>query len=193
MKKYLFAVLVIIVMALPSKAFAYISANIIVINNTGLDMVIEKVEGGNLKEIGRAVPGKEIVFGVRLDDLIILGHGRRSATYLVKTYYPGTDKYYGSGPSILLIRERYGSRTFYSQTTTTTIRGTRVRRSSSRGPRVYNHPPGWYERGRSNYYGGRRHSDTIIEYIGDGVDPAPIILHNENIRPAVLSVEEDEY
>ncbi len=157
-------------------------------------MVIEKVEGGNLKEIGRAVPGKEIVFGVRLDDLIILGPGRRSATYLVKTYYPGTDKYYGSGPSILLIRERYSSRTYYSQTwtATTTVRGTRVRRSSG-GPRVYNHPPGSHEdRGRSNYYGGRR-SDTIIEYIGDGVDPAPIVLHNENIRPAVLSVEEDEY
>ncbi|MEK7180087.1 MAG: hypothetical protein AAB706_01305 [Patescibacteria group bacterium] len=193
MKKYLFIVLVIVGMLgmIPSRAFAYIAANIVVINNTGLDMVIEKVEGGNLKVVGKAVPGKEVVFGVRLDDLIILGHGRRSATYLVKTYHPGTDKFYGYGNSIMLIRERYRSTTYYSTTwtATTTIRGTSVRKRSSVGPRVYNHPPGWYGGGRQYNYGG---SDTITLYIGDGVDPAPIIIHNEDINRATLSAEDDE-
>lgn len=166
--------------------------NIVVINGSGLDVVIEKVESGSLKVVGKAVPGKEIVFGVGVGSLEILGSGIRSATYLVKGYYPGTDRLYGIGQNIVVIKNSYRSTSYYSTTwtATTTVRGTHVRKSS-RGPRVYNHPPGWYGGGGQHNY-NYVYNDTITVYIGDGVDPAPIAIHNKDFRRAALPVGEED-
>ncbi|MDP2705200.1 MAG: hypothetical protein U1D31_02535 [Patescibacteria group bacterium] len=173
----------------------YETPTITIVNSTGLDIEVERVSqpvSGELSRSaeapirsGRVVTGQSMSFQVPLSKLTLNDSGIRTAAFVVKAYYPGTDQYAGIGPSIMLVRQGHRS-VRVTQTYSVNVgipkgdiktkKRTYVRSSS---PRVYNSPgsAGFHESSRR--YGRTR---TFTIYVGETREIEPIVLHERDIN-----------
>jgi hypothetical protein len=191
MKKHFFVFLSVLAVALNVSNSAsaglfsgYIVPTTTVINGSSYILKITQIRNGTSNVVREGAPGENLVFQTRLENLTILGSGERSATYLTKAYDVKTGKFYAPGPNIVLIRDSgYSSGTItYNYVTRVNPRGVRTRayKTYSSGHRYhYSNYRYYYSNYRSAYT-----EDTIVVYVGDGIDPLPITIRNENLIPA---------